>query len=420
MAHQHKLSLFAAMFVNINIMLGTGVFINTVMLAQKVGGLAPLLYGLAGLLMLPLVLSLARLMDFYEQGTFYQFGATLSPYWGFISTWCYFVGKLATPTLGIHAFNMFLQKSFPVFASVSVFTLDVAIICLFIFLNMFSGRLGQRIQYLFLVTKSVPLFFALGVGLWLFDYAHVASPTVIWEGIPLSLPLVIFCFLGFEASCSLSKVIENPQKNASRAIIYSFVVVLTLLMLYQFLFYAALGDSLAAQANYVDAFPALIQKAFPSLLGVLTPVLSLAIAASALGGAYGILFSNAWNLHTLAQHNYLPASASFARCSGAQIPYFCILTEGFLCLCFLALSKGAQIPLQYTSVLSGMTAYAISTLALNKISRSTVSILGVLSCIIGIGFCIRGFIFTNIIPLYFYSTIVILGTLLYFSKKRSA
>lgn len=420
MARTNKLSFFAALFININIMLGTGVFINTVVLAQKVGSLAPLLYCLAGVLMLPLVLSIARLMDFYEEGTFYRFGATLSPYWGFISTWCYFIGKLATPTLGIHAFNLFLQKSFPFFASFSVFALDVFIISFFVFLNMFSGKLSQKIQYFFLMTKSVPLLFAIGVSLWIFDCATIASPTVIWEGMPVSLPLVIFCFLGFEATCSLSKVIENSQKNASRAIIYSFFIVLGLLMLYQFLFYTALGDTLAQQANYVDAFPALIQKAFPKFLSILTPILSLAIAASALGGAYGILFSNAWNLHTLAQHNYLPASASFAAYNSAQIPYLCILTEGVLCLCFLALTKGAQIPLQYTSVLAGMTAYAISIASLNKIARTPLSMLGMLSCIIGIIFCIRGFIFTNIIPLYFFTGILALGTALYVSRKRSA
>ena len=420
MSGTHKLSLFAAMFVNINIMLGTGVFINTVKLAQEVGGLAPLLYGMAGLLMLPLVLSIAKLMDYYKEGTFYTFGAALSPYWGFISTWCYFIGKLATPTLGIHAFNLFLQKSFSSCASYSVFFLDVCIISLFIFLNMFSGRLSKKIQFMFLVTKSVPLLFAVGVGLWFFDVANVASPTLIWEGMPFSLPLVIFCFLGFEASCSLSKVIDNPQKNASKAIIYSFFIVITLLMLYQFLFYAALGDTLALQANYVDAFPALIQKAFPHLLTILTPLLSLAIAASALGGAYGILFSNAWNLHTLAQHNYLPASHLFAKCTTANIPYLCILAEGILCLCFLALTKGAQIPLQYTSVLAGMTAYAISIASLNKVARSPLSMLGLTSCFVGILFCVRAFIFTNVVPLYFFGSILALGTFLYFVKRRSA
>ena len=149
MAQTHKLSLFAAVFVNINIMLGTGVFINTVVLPQKVGGLAPLMYGISGLLMLPLVLSLARLMNEYTEGTFYNFGATLSPYWGFISTWSYFVGKMATPTLGIHIFNTLLQKTIPLFQNYSIFLLDIGIISLFVVLNLCSGKVGKRIKYFF-------------------------------------------------------------------------------------------------------------------------------------------------------------------------------------------------------------------------------------------------------------------------------
>ncbi len=419
MVKGHKLSLFAAIFVNINIMLGTGVFINTVVLPQKVGALAPLLYGVAGLLMLPLALSMARLMDYYQEGTFYNFGSALSTYWGFISTWSYFVGKLATPTLGIHVFSTLLQKSISLFASYSVFTIDAAIIILFVILNMFSGRVGQRIQYFFIFTKSMPLLFAIGVGLWYFDFINVAAPSVIWEGVPLALPLVIFCYLGFEVTCSLSKVIENPQKNASKAIMYSFFIVMALLMLYQFLFYSTLGASLTAQASFVDAFPLLIQKAFPSLLPILSPLLSLAIATSALGGAYGLLYSNAWNLHTLAQHQYLPASKAFATCNSFNIPYLCILAEGILCFCYLALTKGSQVPLQYTSVLSCMASYAISVVSLNKVSRSWISMLGMISCSIGIFFCVRGFIFTNLAPFYFFMSILALGTALYLVKRHA-
>lgn len=421
MAQGHKLSLFATIFININIMLGTGVFINTVLLPQKVGGfVAPLLYGIAGLLMLPLVFSMARLMDFHAEGTFYNFGSSLSRYWGFISTWSYFVGKLATPTLGIHVFNTLLQKSIPVCAAVPIFALDAAIIILFVLLNLFSGKISQSIQYCFILTKSMPLLFAIGAGLWYFNVIEVAPPSVVWEGIPLALPLVIFCYLGFEATCSLSKVIENPQKNASKAILYSFFIVITLLMLYQLLFYTTLGDTLIAQAGFADAFPLLIKKISPSLLPILTPLLSLAIATSALGGAYGLIYSNAWNLHTLAQHNYLPASGYFASCNAYNIPYLCIITEGVLCLCYLALTQGSQIPLQYTSVLSCMASYAISVASLNKVACSPLSMLGMVSCILGIFFCVRGFIFTNLAPLFFFLAILALGTALYLAKKRSA
>ncbi len=420
MAQNHKLSLFAAIFVNINIMLGTGVFINTVVLPQKVGGLAPLMYGIAGLLMLPLVLSLARLMNHYTQGSFYTFGAALSPYWGFMSTWSYFVGKMATPTLGIHIFNTLLQKSVPLFAQYSIFTLDISIITLFVALNLFSGKVGKRIQYFFITMKAIPLLFAIGVGLWYFNLINVAAPAVVWQGFPLALPIVIFCYLGFEATCSLSKVIDNPQKNASKAILYSFFIVVTLLMLYQFLFYTTLGTTLAALTGFADAFPLLVEKTFPTLLPVLSPLLSLAIATSALGGAYGLMYSNAWNLHTLASLDYIPGSSLFASCNRFNIPYLCIVAEGAICFCYLFLTKGSQIPLQYTSVLACFVTYAISVASLNKIACSPVSLLGLLSCAIGIFFCIRGFIFTNIAPLYFLMGILVLGTVLYLSKRRSA
>lgn len=420
MTQSHKLSLPAAIFININIMLGTGVFINTVVLAQKVGALGPLLYAAAGLLMFPLALSMARLMDRYEQGSFYNFGSALSPYWGFISTWSYFVGKIATPTLGIHVFNQFLQNTISYLQNYSVLTLDACVICFFVALNLFSGKVGKRIQYTFLITKALPLFFAIIIGFWYFDYLVIASPELIWEGVPLAFPLIMFCFLGFEATCSLSKVIENPQQNASKAILYSFFIVVTLLMLYQFFFYATLGSALGLQGSWVHAFPAFIQKTVPHLLPVLGPLLSLSIATSALGGAYGIMYSNAWNLHTLAQRNYLPASSWFATCNAFHIPALCILTEGLLCFVYLFLTKGAQIPLQYTSVLSCMTSYAISVASLNKISRTPMSMLAIVSCLICITVCVNGFIFTNIIPFCFYLSILAVGTLLYFSKRSSA
>lgn len=414
-----KLSLFAVIFVNINIMLGTGVFINTVLLTQKVGAFAPMLYCIAGFLMLPLVLSFARLMTLHKEGSFYSFGSYLSPYWGFISTWSYFIGKLATPTLGIHVFNLFLQKSIPFFNSFSVFTLDICIILLFVFLNLFSGTIGKRIQYVFLLTKSIPLLFALGAGLWCFDFINLSAPAIMWEGIPLSLPLVIFCFLGFEATCSLSKVIEDPQKNASKAIMYSFFIVMALLTFYQFFFYGALGQLLAEQQNYVTAFPLLIQKAFPHLLSILSPLLSLAIATSALGGAYGLLYSNAWNLHILATHDHIPFSRLFSECNRYHIPYLCIIFEGFMCICYLALTQGSQIPLQYTSVLSCMATHAISIISLQIMAPSLLSLCGLASSIIAIFFCVRGFIFTNLMPLYFFLAILALGTIIYRLKRKS-
>ena len=105
-----KLSLLEAIFININIMLGTGTFVNTAVLAQKVGVLGGFLYLGAGLLVLPLALCFSVLASIVPGSSFYAFGGQLGSYWGFISTWLYFFGNLAGSSLSIHVFEHSYKK----------------------------------------------------------------------------------------------------------------------------------------------------------------------------------------------------------------------------------------------------------------------------------------------------------------------
>ena len=74
MHQQHKLSFFAALLININIMLGTGVFVNTVLLAEKGCVWGGGLYLGAALIMLPLILCIAQLTRTHPGGSFYTYG----------------------------------------------------------------------------------------------------------------------------------------------------------------------------------------------------------------------------------------------------------------------------------------------------------------------------------------------------------
>ena len=96
---------------------------------------------------------------------------------------------------------------------------------------------------------------------------------------------MLFCFLGFEATYSLAAHIQDAKKNAPRAIMISFGVVVLLAILYQTLFYASMGSELAAQDNYTQAFPILVGSVLPSLKNLLVPLFSVGIALSAVGGA---------------------------------------------------------------------------------------------------------------------------------------
>ena len=61
MATEHKLSLPTAILININIMMGAGIFINTVELSKRAGLLGGFMYPLIGLLILPLIIAIASI-----------------------------------------------------------------------------------------------------------------------------------------------------------------------------------------------------------------------------------------------------------------------------------------------------------------------------------------------------------------------
>lgn len=416
MSHAQTLSLPAAILININIMLGTGVFINTVLLAQHTGVLGGFLYIIAGLLMLPLVLCIADLTSKHKEGNFYNFGALLGPFWGFLSAWSYCIAKLASASLSIHVFATFLKHILPILTLPTV-VYDCMIITLFVLLNTLHVKTGSRIQYGFIVMKAMPLVFAVCIGLWKVNIITIGAPDFIWSGIPVGLPLVLFCFLGFESACSLSRHIKNSQRNAPITILFSFIMVMLLVSAYQFLFYTSVGSVLGQQKQYVDAFPLLIRFLNPDYTQGLTALFSIAIATSALGGAYGILYSNMWNFYALAEHNHLIFSDSIKQLNQHNIPVWCVMIEGIICFGYVILGTGTQIPLQYTATLGCIATYTISLVAYFKQTKSALSIIGLSSCLILFAVCISGFISTSIIPLIVLSLILLAGIGMYHLKK---
>ncbi len=419
-----KLSFFAATLISINIMLGTGAFTNVVGLSQKTGAASCLLFLITGIIMLPLVLSMARLSAINQQAHFYTFGALMHPFLGFISMWSYFFAKLASASFSMHVFIIFLQKTVPALDSVSTLALDIILIMLFVLLNTLRVQIGKIIQTSFLSIKIGLFSFAITVGLWKMQLIHVASPFYIWSGIPTGIPLILFCFLGFEASCSITNLIQDPQKNAPRAIITGFSIVVMLLTLYQFLFYGAVGaQGFTQTVNYTNAFPLLIAKISPSLIAYLAPFFSIAIGISALGGAYGIMYINGWNLYKLAEKNLVPFSSFFSTLNKHNIPTACIMMQGLTCIFYLVttyplgLSK-QQFFLQNSAVLGSAITYAISVLGFYKQTKSGLAIAGLATCFVILGVSLNGFVQTSLVPFFIFCAILIIGSMLYCCRGK--
>jgi amino acid transporter len=424
MTTHHQLSLPMAILININIMLGAGIFINTTVLSQRAGALGGIGYIIIGLLMLPLVLSITELLKMHPAGGFYTFGAKeINPFAGFISSWAYFTGKLASAVLMIHSCVLLVQQIIPLTAHAHPLLIDTAILTLFTALNMKNIKTGSTIQAWFIGFKMVPIVFLLLTGLFLFDGTNLSAPYQIWSGIPSILPLVLYATVGFEAACSLSSKIRDAHKNAPRAVLISYSLVVLIACSFQLMFYGALGSLFNQFTDYRDAFPALLHALLPThaaLGNSISRILHLGIAASALGGSYGILFSNSWNLHTLAQHGHTFAQKLLTQYNQHHIPWICVVIESLICILYLGITQGTQVTLQQLGALGCILSYSVSALALiyAKINKKTelmwfIPLLGFANCIVLTISCVHSLMINGSTSLIIFCCLLIAGAVMF-------
>ena len=429
-ANNHKLSFFVVVLMNINVTLGTGLFINTVLLSKHAGAIGGFTYALIGIWLLPLILTFTNMLRLYPIGGIYTFAKEgISPLAGFISTWTYFIGKLASATLAIHVAMSLLQTIIPTLRIVPVIALDIGIIITYTLLNLLNFKQGSKIQVVFTSLKLVPIIFIIASGLFVINPGNFASAHFVWEGLSSTIPLALFGFYGFESACNIALLIENPEKNASRAVITSHLLTTVITTLFQTLFYGSLGSLLASQANFLGAYPAFITTHISHNLyfsNILIAFMHIAIASSALGSSYGIIYGNAWNLYNLAKHKQIYFANLLSRLSKNNIAPWCIITEAIICLVYLLTTQGNQLYLQHIAVLALTICFTITSYAyFAECKRRRKSILTAISslaiCLILLGISMKSFIYNQLLlALVFYAIIVIAGIIMHIKieKKR--
>lgn len=435
MSEQRVLSLRAAVLININIMLGAGIFLNTVKLAGPTGAVGGFAYIIAGALMFPLVLSIAKLTSMHPAGGFYAFGKNeIHPIAGFISAWSYLIGKLASGALMIHFSLALVQQLIPMFRYFHLLTLDFVVIGIFVLLNMLNIKAGARIQTIFTILKLIPITFAILAGIFLFQSTNISYTHRLWSGIPSILPFLFYATMGFEAACLLCNKIKNPERNAPRAILISYGITLAIASTYQLLFYGALGSVLSkfatCDAGYLYAFPLLLKKLipnYPTIAAKMKGLLHLALASSAIGGGYGIMFSNTWNLYTLAQNGHIFFKRMFIQLNRHAIPVACVFVEGLIYATYLFVSRGSQEALQVLSSLGVVLAYTVSVIALllAKIKRPNIRIpiwipiFGLVNCSIFIVTSLMGLAQKGFSSLITFSVLLCSGIIMYLATKKN-
>lgn len=425
----NHLSLWSAVIINLNIIIGTGVFINTAELAKRAGLLGGLCYVIVGLLLFPLILSFVRLLQLYPSGGFYAFCSTsLHPLVGFLSTWCYFFAKLSSGTLAIHIFTLLMQKTFPALTCISPVIFDMIVLSLLLALNMLNVKTGSTIQNWLMILKTFPLFLVIASGFLLLQGDNVTPVHQLWEGIPSAIPLVLHALLGFEVACAISRNLKNPEVDGPRSILISYGIVMMLYMFYQGFFYGILGTDLAQTSNYSGAFPLLISKFnisdyYRNFLG---HFIHIAIALSALSAAFGVIYANVWNLYTLAEQHLTVAPTAIMQRNRFNMPFMCVLAQGAVMVTYLFIMVGEQTTFQQLSAFGTTMTYAMSIAGLcatlyHHKKSILLPIMGFINC--GILLAVSLFAMwktNNPIPLYIFCGIIISGVVMYgISNKKT-
>ena len=141
MTKKHALSLTSALLINLNIMIGTGIFINTAALSKFAGFLGFVSYLIIMVCILPLIACLIGLIKKYPSGSFYIYATkNYNSLAGFLAAWAYFTGKLGSAALLVHVFSLLMQTLVPCLSSVNIICMDAAIIAFFCWLNTLDRK----------------------------------------------------------------------------------------------------------------------------------------------------------------------------------------------------------------------------------------------------------------------------------------
>lgn len=359
-ATPRKISLLSAILININILISAGIFLNARPLTDIAGPFGFWGYPLSALILLPFVITLARLAQKHPKaGGLYVYSKEyLGRFAGFVSSWSYFVGKTTSAAFLAFAYAQFLHTYLSVLHNISPFTIALGLIFLFIGLNIVGVHIGGRVQYLFVAIKATPIVFVVTTAL--LKWSAVVSVTQPFEPLAVfsTIPIAVYALIGFEATTAISHLIKDREKNVSRAIIFSFLIVAVIATLFQFVLYRSVGHILTQSSESVLLFA----QRFFAQSRVLALLMNGFVFTAAFIGSFVILTSNCWNLHTLAADGQLPGKKFLTQLNAHHVPWVALIAEGVLA-CLMLLISNNQIALQSMSVFAVILSFVLSSVA---------------------------------------------------------
>lgn len=340
---QEKLGLWDIFCMATGTMISSGLFILPAIAYRHAGPSIVVAYFLAGLLMIPSILSKSELITAMPKagGTYFFIERSFGPFLGIFSglaSWFSLALKSAFALVGIGLFLEYFSPSFDYF---QVKLVAASFCVLFVIINIFSVKLSARIQNLMVV-------FLLLVCA---TYVFLGVRNISWQNFKPFLPqgkgaflsvvgLVFISYGGLTKVASIAEDTKNPSKTIPTGMFLAFFVVQVLYCLC-----IAVTVGILPSHELVSTFTPLTHGAF-KLGGVsFAVVLSLAAAIAFISTANAGIFASSRIPFAMAKDGLLPSKFS-SLSKKFNTPFLSVIVTGllmFLLILFLDLKDLVKI-----------------------------------------------------------------------------
>lgn len=353
-----ELGLFDVYVISTGAMFSSGFFLLPGLATAYAGPSTVLAYLLAGVLMIPAMLSMAELSTALPRagGTYYFIDRSLGPMFGTIGglgTWLALALKSGFALLGMGAYlaiTPYVQDLLPGSEGAAEWTIKILAIVLtlvFMLVNLFGAKETTRLQGVLVLTLLGVLVFFVVQGLWYIfadqasgelsrQYTPFLHPENGWRGLASTIGLVFVSYAGLTKVASVSEEVKRPDRNLPLGMFLSLITATVVYVIGVFIMVAVLNpDELRSDLTPVATAADEFFGWLPKPVGLLLIVVA-ALAAFASTGNAGIL---AASRYPFAMARDKLVHARFGEISKFGTPTWGILvTSGLMIFFILVLS----------------------------------------------------------------------------------
>lgn len=366
-----SLSFFDSVMLGIGFLIGSGIFIMPLLMAQVAGTYTLLALAIAGIYTILTGFCFAEAAaKLPRAGGLYSYAhQAYGNFVGFISGWTFWIGYWITIAAETWAIGYYLQFFFPSLALISRVSI-AAVITLFLSIINYRGvKLSGDIEDVFTIGKLLPIILFIAVGIFFIQpqnyFPLIPQNVSVVPAVGTAILLAMWPFLGVEIITVPEEEIKNARKTVPKAILIAVATVILIYTLVAAVFLGVRWQSFAnSQSPLADVFTSLTSGYIGALGGI---VIAIGALVSIVGALNAVILGSSRISFAMARDQLFPRF--FGKLHPKyKTPYIGIIVQTVFAL-VLAFSLTDFTQLATLAVLFTIIPYTLSCLAVLKLIR---------------------------------------------------